>query len=185
MAKLEDRFTQLEERITDPKSILHIDGLLVSWCAFEWASVCVCVCVSVSEYLRLRACAEWVGWRWLEWTEMCVGGGVGSVLVNMMNSQRGGLAGLCLVAEHIHVGVQVLWWREMAMHCSRHENPSYPLQNTNLNKHTKTLLVGCKVIHPHPLCVRLFVVRFQTPLVAADNHLSSYVPPYCVCTWPY
>ena len=30
MAKLEDRFAQLEERITDPKSILHIDGLLVS-----------------------------------------------------------------------------------------------------------------------------------------------------------
>ena len=30
MAKLEDRFSQLEERITDPKSILHIDGLLVS-----------------------------------------------------------------------------------------------------------------------------------------------------------
>ena len=37
MAKLEDRFSQLEERITDPKSILHIDGLLVS------EFVCVCV----------------------------------------------------------------------------------------------------------------------------------------------
>ena len=35
MAKLEDRFTQLEERITDPKSILHIDGLLVSSCALS------------------------------------------------------------------------------------------------------------------------------------------------------
>jgi hypothetical protein len=35
MAKLEDRFAQLEERITDPKSILHIDGLLVSYCTFE------------------------------------------------------------------------------------------------------------------------------------------------------
>ena len=38
MAKLEDRFAQLEEKITDPKSILHIDGLLVR-------SECVCVCV--------------------------------------------------------------------------------------------------------------------------------------------
>ena len=45
MAKLEDRFAQLEEKIIDPKSILHIDGLLVR-------SECVCVCV----YLKNDVC---------------------------------------------------------------------------------------------------------------------------------
>lgn len=35
---------------------------------------------------------------------MCVGGGVGSVLVNMMHNQRGRLASL-LLAEPVHMGV--------------------------------------------------------------------------------
>ena len=35
MAKLEDRFAELEQKIHDPKSILHIDGLLVSCSSFS------------------------------------------------------------------------------------------------------------------------------------------------------
>ena len=59
---------------------------------------------------------------------MCVGGGVGSVLVNMMHSQRGGLATCSLCC---HVGVQVLWLRDRMV---SERKPLYRLENTNLSK---------------------------------------------------
>ena len=37
------------------------------------------------------------------------------------------------------------------------------------------------MIHPHPLCVHLFVVRFQTPLLLLlHNDLSSLMSPHCL-----
>ena len=74
---LSERFDQLGQRITDPKSILHVDGLLVSatvgrthWLWIPrtggvgggvWLDLChkqdcpVCVCVFVSE-VNCRLC---------------------------------------------------------------------------------------------------------------------------------